>query len=230
MRAIAIIPARGGSKRLPRKNIKIFNEYPLIYYTIKAAKNSILISDVFVSTDDNEIAEVSIKYGAKVIARPTEISSDLATSNSVLVHAVEFLDENSISSDYVLTLQVTNPLRRKGLIDKAIFEFEKNGKQADSLMSVTQNVRKLGRIENGSFAPVTYELGQRSQDLNKLYYENGLIYITKTDVLRRKGSIFGDSIFPFILEDGFSEIDIDTIEDFEIAEIIYKKHKTEFEF
>ncbi len=227
---IAIIPARGGSKRLPRKNVRLFDGLPLIYYTIKAAKESKNISDVYVSTDDREITELSKKYGANVIVRPDEISGDLATSDSVLVHALEYLDKNSKPSDYLVTLQVTNPLRRDGIVDKAILEFSSHGIDSDSLISVSENKHKLGKIENNCFVPDNYSFGQRSQDLNKLYYENGLVYVTKSEVIRSKRSIFGDKIYPFIINDHYSDVDIDIIEDFEIAETIYIKHKSEFNF
>lgn len=230
MNVIAIIPARGGSKRLPKKNVRLFDGLPLIYYTIKAAKKSKIINEIYVSTDDEEIAEISKQYGANVIERPAEISGDLATSNSVLVHALDYLDQNSKLSDYLITLQVTNPLRREGIIDKAILEFNNHGINSDSLISVSENKHKLGKIENNNFVPVTYSFGQRSQDLSKLYYENGLLYVTKSDVIRSKKSIFGDNIYPFVINDHYSDIDIDTIEDFEIAESIYIKHKTDFNF
>ncbi len=227
---IAIIPARGGSKRLPGKNIKFFCGKPLIYYSIVSALHCKLIEAVYVSTDDFEIAEIAKKHGAKIIMRPKEIATDIATTTSALAHVLHELHNSGIFPDTVITLQATNPLRKPDLLNNAIIAFEEKKAEIDSLISVSENKHKLGKVENGLFIPVSYDLEQRSQDLSKLYYENGLCYITKSEVILKKESVFGDKIFPFITDNVFGSIDIDTQSDFDMGEQIFEKYKKEFNF
>jgi len=229
MKYIAIIPARGGSKRLPGKNIKLFCGKPLIYYSIIAAAKAIGINNVYVSTDDEKIADVAKEYGATIIMRPTEIASDTATTTSALQHVLSQIQIND-HPDAVITLQPTNPLRKTDLIKNAIKIFEQQKKSIDSVITVSENKCKLGKIESGLFEPVSYNLEQRSQDLSKLYFENGLLYITRAEVIQKKESVFGEKIHPFITEDLFGEVDIDTQLDFELGELIFNKYKHEFNF
>ncbi|MBL7918686.1 MAG: acylneuraminate cytidylyltransferase family protein [Bacteroidia bacterium] len=229
MKYIAIIPARGGSKRLPGKNIKLFCGKPLIYYSIIAAAKSIGISNVFVSTDDEKIATVAKEYGANIIMRPVELASDTSTTTSALQHVLSKMQPGDYPNA-VITLQPTNPLRKISLIESAIRIFEQQKENVDSVITVSENKCKLGKIENGLFEPVSYSLEQRSQDISKLYFENGLIYITKSEVIQKKESVFGEKIYPFITEDLFGDVDIDTLQDFELGELIFNKYKNEFNF
>ena len=121
MKIIAIIPARAGSKGIPRKNLKLLNGIPLIAYSIIAANQSKMIEKVIVSTDDNEIAEVSSSYGAEIVLRPNEISNDTAQSEDALLHCIDFLKSNfDYIPDLIVFLQATSPLRKKTDIDGAI--------------------------------------------------------------------------------------------------------------
>jgi CMP-N-acetylneuraminic acid synthetase len=230
MNFIAIIPARGGSKRLPGKNIKLFDGLPLISYAIKLALSNKKISKVIVSTDDDEIARVAQQYGAEIIRRPKEIAGDTATTTSALKHVLETIFYSYELPQGVITLQVTNPLRSEKLLNDCIEEFEKEYKKIDSVITVSENKHKLGEIENNRFSPTLYKLEQRSQDIKKYYFENGQIYITKSTVILEKESVFGDEVYPIIVNDIFSTIDIDTLEDFELGEIVYQKYKSKLNY
>ncbi len=225
MKYIVLIPARGGSKRLPGKNIKPFCGKPLIYYSIEAAVQAGLSVDTYVSTDDDAIAEIAIKLGAKVLRRPEHLASDTATTSVVLEDAIAQLKSQNIVCDAVITLQATNPVRFKDLLPTAIATFEKHADTIDSLMSVCENKHKLGKIQNNLYVPYSYKLGERSQDIDKLYFENGAVYITKCSTITEKKSVFGDNIFSLVSDHILGLVDIDTQEDFDLGEIIFKSYK-----
>lgn len=218
MKTIAIIPARGGSKRLPNKNVLLLNGMPLIAHSILYAQaNARVIDEVYVSTDDATIKEMAIAYGAKVIDRPIEISGDLDPTVSALQHVLKSIDEEIES---VILLQPTNPLRPENLLIEA-FEKYKSG-AFDSLFSVTRSHQKLGKIVEANFIPFNYEVGQRSQDLEPLFFENGLLYIAKAALIR-KGILISENSFPFEVDHIFAKVDIDTQDDLEYAEYLIKK-------
>lgn len=217
-KTIVIIPARGGSKRIPEKNLQLLDGEPLIAHSIKyALQFSDLIDDVYVSTDDENIQEIAVKYGAKVIDRPSVLASDTATSASVLQHALTQIEDDI---KWIILLQPTNPLRPKGLLENA-FEILKNG-DCDSLMTVTENRQKFGKINNGKLIPFNYSFGQRSQDMEPLYFENGLLYVSAAELVRQ-GKIAGDKLFPLIVNHPFAQIDIDEPDDLLLAEFYLKK-------
>jgi N-acylneuraminate cytidylyltransferase len=222
---VCIIPARGQSKRLPRKNVINFLGQPLIAHSIIMAKKSLHVNEVFVSTDDEEIADVAKIYGAKIIERPKYLSNDLATTASAIKHAVEQNEIKELNPLGILTLQPTNPLRPLNLIDEAIFSFIKFKDEIDSLISISLNKNKIGKIEHGNFIPVTYLAGQRSQDMNPTYFENGLLYLTKIDVILNCENLFGEKIKTLIVDSPFADVDIDTKQDLDWAEFIGKKYK-----
>ncbi|MBT8309721.1 MAG: acylneuraminate cytidylyltransferase family protein [Flavobacteriaceae bacterium] len=212
---IIIIPARGGSKRLPKKNLILLNEKPLIEYTLDYAKANLNIAErVIVSTDDEEIKDISLKNGIEVQKRPEELSGDNVPTVDVLKHVITELDDDF---DNVILLQVTNPLRPKDLLSKAYRTYIDGG--YSSLMTVTRNFQKFGKIVNDEFVPYNYEIGQRSQDLEPLYFENGLLYITKTSLIE-KGQIMGANNFPYIVNHPFAHVDIDTKEDLDWASFL----------
>lgn len=218
MRTIAIIPARGGSKRIPEKNIQLLGELPLIAHSILfAQKNSEIIDDIYVSTDDAEIKKTALQFGAKVIDRPVFISGDLEPTVSALKHVLE-----SINSDVenVVLLQATNPFRPENLLKEAFEKYKKE--DADSLFTVSRNHQKFGKIVNNKFQPFNYTFGQRSQDLEPLFFENGLLYITKTSLIL-KDIIISENAFPFVVNHIFAQVDIDTLEDLDYARYLYQK-------
>lgn len=220
MKTIAIIPARGGSKRLPGKNILHLGGIPLLAHSILYAKaNSAIIDEIFVTTDDPAIKEIALQFGANVIDRPTELSGDYEPTVSALKHAINVMGNNV---EHVILLQPTNPLRPKQLLSEA-WELFHSGAH-NSLMTVTRNHQKLGKIVGRQFVPFNYEIGQRSQDLDPLYFENGLLYITKTDLILNDIIVDAQG-FPMEVHHPFASVDVDTKEDFEYAEYLFKRLK-----
>jgi N-acylneuraminate cytidylyltransferase len=218
-KTIAIIPARGGSKRLPNKNIILLNGIPLLAHSILYAQaNSELIDAVYVSTEDAKIKEIALQYGAKVMDRPTAISGDLEPTVSALKHVLQSIEE----VENVIVLQPTNPLRPENLLVEAFEKFKSGG--YDSLFTVTQSHQKLGKIKGAAFEPFNYEIGQRSQDLEPLYFENGLLYITKAKAIL-EDKIITENAFPYVVNSIFAKVDIDTQEDFDYAQYLIQKPK-----
>ncbi|MFW5658876.1 MAG: cytidylyltransferase domain-containing protein [Bacteroidota bacterium] len=226
MKALACIPARGGSKRLPGKNILPFNGKPLIWYTINAARECGVFEKIVVSTDDDAIAAVAQDCGAEVLIRPPELATDTATTAQAAQHAARELDRSG-EYDVFATLQPTQPFRPKDLFAKAIAQFERE--QPDCLLTVSTNHLKLARITNGQFVPYTYQPGQRSQDLEPLYYENGLIYLTKIELVKQ-GELFGRHISPLIVDSPHARFDIDDATDFALAECYLQKNSQIYPF
>ncbi|OOV18383.1 cytidylyltransferase domain-containing protein [Flavobacterium sp. LM4] len=219
MKTIAIIPARGGSKRLPQKNIKFLGEIPLLAHSILYAQaNNDIIQEIYVSTDDEQIKQVALQFGAKIVDRPLSLSGDLEPTVSALKNVLEQIDKKI---ENVILLQATNPLRPVNLLKEA-FEIYKE-KKVDSLFTVSQNYQKLGKIENNKFIPFNYTIGQRSQDLEPLFYENGLLYISKAKLIL-KSKILSENAFPLKMNHIFANVDIDDQNDFDYAEyLLYKK-------
>jgi len=222
--SIAIIPARGGSKRIPRKNIKEFYGKPLIAYSIETAKESNLFDKIIVTTDDEEIANVAKKYGADVpFIRPKELSDDFTGTGDVVKHALEWLRENGEIYDYACTIYSTAPLLKSQYL---IEGFEKlrdsdaiNAFSATSMpfpIQRTFKVKDEGRCE--MFTPEYYMT--RSQDLEEAYQDAGQFYWTKVDQISDE-IMFGKDSIPIILPRHLVQ-DIDTLEDWQRAEIMYK--------
>lgn len=218
---LAIIPARGGSKRLPRKNILDLCGKPLIAYTIEAALKSKSISKVVVSSDDEEILNISKKFGADIIKRPIDLARDTATTFDAIKHTID----NFEKYDYIVLLQPTSPLRNEKHIDEAIQLLKE--KNAHAVISVckmehsplwSNTLPKDGSMNNFLEEEI---LKKRSQDLEKYYRLNGAIYICRTDkLLKNKDFFIKDYIFAYVM-DRESSIDIDEEIDFEIAEFFY---------
>ena len=223
MKYVMLIPARGGSKRFPGKNIYPLAGKPLLAHSIEYSRRVLPDTEVYVSTDSEEIAAVARKYGAVVIKRPVELSGDLCSSDVVLQHAATELLSLRKEFDYMIHIQATNPLRPEGMMGEAlrIIELEK----CDSLFAVTPQVRKLGHLAEGRFIPWNFTFGQRSQDMETLYFENGLLYISHRDLILN-GRIRGDSLYSLIVDHPFGFLDIDTREDFELVEYYFEKYKS----
>jgi CMP-N-acetylneuraminic acid synthetase len=219
MKTIAIIPARGGSKRLVNKNILLLGGIPLIAHSILCAKENPFIEEIYVSTDDISIKEIAIQYGAIVIDRPENLSGDLEPTVSALKHVLQNIED---AVDNVILLQATNPLRPEGLLKDAYSIFI--DQNHDSLFTVSRNYQKFGKIINGKFIPFNYKIGQRSQDLDPLFYENGLLYISKANLIL-EDKIISENAFPLEINHIFANIDIDTQEDFYYAIYLFQKSK-----
>jgi|WetSurMetagenome_2_1015567.scaffolds.fasta_scaffold00478_14 CMP-N,N'-diacetyllegionaminic acid synthase len=223
MRVLGVIPARGGSKGVPGKNIKLLAGKPLIYYTIEASKRAGLITETVVSTDSEEIAEIAKDYGAEVpFLRPPELATDTASSVDVVIHAVEFLKDKGKAFDAVCLLQPTYPFREDGFIDKAVKIFMDNN--PDSLISVLPLPDKYNphwifekSLDNFlKIATGEKEIIKRRQDLPDAFYRDGSVYITRTDVLINEHSLYGGKI-GYIVSDISRYVNIDTIEDWDKA-------------
>ena len=222
---IAIIPARGDSKGLPRKNVRFLEDKPLIAHSILDAKESKFTDKVYVSTDNLEIAEVSQKYGAEVIHRPKEIAGDTASSESALIHALSEIKKNDISPDLIVFLQCTSPIRTGTDIDNAIAKLKEEN--ADSLLSVSPSHRFLWQKVDGIAQSINYDYRRRPrrQDMQPQYVENGSIYIFKPWVLKELNNRLGGKVAFFTMSEA-ARWEIDSPLDFEIAELLLKKQET----
>lgn len=223
---IAIIPARGGSKRLPGKNTKLLGDKPLIAWTIEAAIESNVFDHVFVSTDSQEIADISKQYGAEVpFLRPEELASDTATTNDVITHLVDWFEsEFNQTPSLIAVLQPTSPFRNAKHIIEAIEEM--NDKSAKAIISVCQLehpiqfCNQLG--SDGSMADfINLENMKRTQDLKPTYRLNGALYIFDRDYVGRMQEIYSNGTYAYIMSSKLS-IDIDTQKDFDLAEYYLK--------
>ena len=203
MNILGITPARGGSKTIPRKNIKDISGKPLIAWTIEAAKESKMIDRYVVSTEDEEIAQIVRGYGVEVLPRPSELATDEVTTISVLQHAIE-----QIPCGIVVLLQDTSPIRRPGLIDECIKEFKDN--DYDSLAT--------------GFICDYIEYGKnqlRRQDIEGFFYDDGNVYVIKADIIK-KGDRCGKRIGRKVIS-RWENVEIDDEFDFWLAEHILEK-------
>lgn len=224
---LAIIPARSGSKRLPKKNLRILKGRPLLYYTIDAVKNSKYVNRIVVSTEDDTIAQVSQSYGAEIIMRPPELATDESSTISVVINVLEQLHKKEkYNPDLIVLLQPTSPLRSTEDIDNAINTFQNSSK--DSLISVTVYEHSpywAFRIEKDLLQPeFTQDSPKRSQDIPTLYRPNGAIFITRPETLLKNRSFYTNQIIPFIMPKEKS-IDIDDEFDFSLVEFLLKTNE-----
>ncbi len=227
---LAVIPVRGGSKGVPRKNIKILDGKPLLYYSIREGKKSKYIDRLVVSTEDQEIKKVAEEFGAEVIDRPEELASDTATTPDTLINVLKQLKQKDDYKPYaVLLLQATTPLRTFRDIDKAIELFL--NEDSDSVVSVCEAPAKMNphwvrKIENGLLKPYLKEDEKNPhamrQDLPKVFWRNGMIYIIKTSVLIKTRNMYGEKCIPYIMEPRY-RINIDEPTDFMFLEMLIQK-------
>ncbi len=223
MKAVAIIPARGGSKGIPRKNISPFNGKPLICWNIEAALQAELVDQVVVSTDDAEIAEVSRNAGATVIMRPDDISSDIASSEDALLHALSHINTQP---ELTVFLQCTSPLTQSADIDNCIRKLLDTG--ADSAFTATESHRFLWK-NTESASGINHDGAERKrrQDLEKEFAENGAIYVMRTAGFRQsQHRFFGKTVISEMPSTRTWEID--SREDIHVAEALSRLwNKTE---
>ncbi len=224
---LAIIPARGGSKGVPRKNIKDLCGKPLIAWTIEETLKSKYIDRIIVSTEDKEIAEISEEYDAEVpFMRPKKLSEDGTSGIEPLLHCINWLKNNqNYYPDYICTLQCTSPFRKSKHIDEALEQLFKQ--DADSIIGVCRseaNPYWMKRIENGKLIDfiASSKLYSRRQDLPIIYRLNGALYIGKTDILLKNRNWYTNNTLPYVMPSEDS-IDIDTALDFKFAEWIMKE-------
>ena len=200
MKIIAVIPARGGSKGIKNKNLKILKKKPLIYWSIKSAKESKLIEDFFVTTENLRIKKVALKYGSKVIDRPKALSKDKSKTIEVIKHAIKIT-----KADVVVCMQPTSPKRPKGIVDLCINRYLE--KKVDTLATG----RIIHNFEWGKYNNLS------RQNLKGWFWDDGSIYILKSqDILNNKW--VGKKTYKYNLEKKYNLLEIDDLEDFNIID------------
>lgn len=226
---IAIIPARGGSKRIPRKNIKPFCGRPMINWSIETALASRCFEKIIVSTDCEEIAKVAVNAGAEVpFYRPPELSGDFVTTTPVVAHAISWCIENLATPDYVCCLYATAPFIRSQDLVSGLNALR--NENCDFAFSVTRfsypiqraiRVTESGRVEMFDQS----RIHSRSQDLEDAYHDAGQFYWGKTSAWLENISVFSSNSLPIVLPRERVQ-DIDTMEDWELAEALYSLHRS----
>lgn len=227
-RVLGIIPARGGSKGLPGKNLKILINKPLIAWSIQAAKNSKYIDYFLVSTDSEEISDTAKKWGADVpFLRPKELATDEAPSSWLIEHAILFLKEKGETFDYVVLIEPTSPLRDSIDIDQALDKIEE--KSGEAIVSVCKaetihpafmfTINETGQMN--TFLPGDDFVVLRRQDLEPVYFTEGSVYISKIDAYLEKKTFYHKGTLAYIVPK-WKSIEIDDEIDFHIAETIVK--------
>lgn len=230
LRTLGLIPARGGSQRVPDKNLKPLNGKPLIAYTIEAAKQSKHVNRIVVSTDSEKIAETARQFGADVpFLRPSAISESGSTEMQFLKHALKWFAENEdYEPDLIVLLYPTSPFRKSASIDAAVEKMLEHPK-ADSLRSVrlcSEHPCKMWRIEDDHLKPYVETEDSNLHTLSyhllpTTYIQNASIYITRPRTIRNKRSYIGDTVIPLVMDESES-VDINTPLDFQFAEMIMK--------
>lgn len=222
---LCVIPARGGSKRIPRKNIKQFYGKPMIGYSIEAAIKFGNFDHVIVSTDDEEIAAISKLYGAEVpFIRPDEISNDHVGTTPVIKHAIEWFEQSNIAITEVCCLYATAPFVRADTINKAYKQWKLS--RADYCFTVTSYsfpVQRAVEITEKNRLKMFYPqfFSSRSQDLKEAYHDAGQFYWGKAEAFKTLKPLFSDFSSPYVLPRHLVQ-DIDTPEDWKRAEFMYK--------
>ncbi|MFC2034063.1 cytidylyltransferase domain-containing protein [Chloroflexota bacterium] len=228
-RIVAIIPARGGSKGIARKNIRLLHGKPLIYYAIKEALSSKYIQRTLVSTEDREIAEITSGFGAEVISRPMELAQDDTLSLHVYQQVIKHLEQaENFSPDIVVALQPTSPLRKAKDIDEAIEKFL--GAGCDSVVSVCEVEHPphwMYTLEEDRMKTVI-EGGERitrRQDAPQVYRLNGAVYVLSRNVIMEQNMVLGGDMRAYIMPSKRS-VDLDTELDFKFVELLMKEKES----
>lgn len=224
MTTVALIPARGGSKGIPRKNLAPVGGVPLVVHSIMQARAAAAIDGVFVSTDDDEIAAVAQAAGAEIIRRPPELATDAASTESAITHALSCWRDGGLVPDRIVLLQATSPFRAPGQLDAALAQFDRSG--CDSMLSVVRFVGFVWRTgADGLARPMTYEptARPRRQEIHDTVLETGSFYVFTHALFERTGSRLGGRIATFEVpaEDA---IDIDEPADLERARAHAARH------
>ncbi|WP_026944764.1 acylneuraminate cytidylyltransferase family protein [Algoriphagus marincola] len=224
MKILGLIPARGGSKGIPGKNIKLLNGKPLLAYTFESAQKSSLLSKTILSSDDAEIIQTAQELGLEVpFVRPADLADDKSPTLPVIQHALRFFLEKGENFDAVCLLQTTYPFRASGLIDKAIEKFIQM--DADALISVLPvphefNPHWVFEPDNSGLLNISTgekKIISRRQDLPPAYIRDGAIYLTKAKTLLEEGSLYGDSL-TYFETDPSNYVNLDTFQDWQKAE------------
>ncbi|WP_250657351.1 cytidylyltransferase domain-containing protein [Alkalimarinus coralli] len=224
MRVLAIIPARGGSKGVPRKNLKLLGNKPLIAYTIETALNCKAVTDLITTSDDDEILQVAESYGSMIIKRPVELAMDETKMPPVVSHVIETMRKQSVEYDTIILLQPTCPFRLTEDIDVALDMLEKGN--VDSVISVCEvgdsHPARMYQINEGGLKAFMPEWEKENrQNLPNLYHRNGVIYALKRALFEEKQTFFINNSKPLVIPKERA-INIDEALDFTIAELLVK--------
>ena len=226
---LAIIPARGGSKGIPKKNIKNLFGKPLIAWTIEQAQKSKYISKIFVSTDDEEISKFAEQYGDLVpFFRPDEFAQDNSPTSDVIFHALDTFEKRGEYYDFIIILEPTSPLRKKNDIDNAIETYFQNASTSESLVSVgeihLENPYIMKIIKNNHVLPLLENKQQfyQRQQLPNIYFPYGVIYLSSVQAMRKCGTFYQENTIPYNIE-RWQNYEIDDIFDFYCVETILKE-------
>ncbi|TDR76724.1 cytidylyltransferase domain-containing protein [Paludibacterium purpuratum] len=224
MDILIIIPARGGSKRIPKKNIALLAGKPLLAYTLEAIKETNLADNVIVSTDDDDIAATVARAGVRALHRPKEICVDNASTESALLHALHTVREEGYFPDWIMTLPPTSPFRTAEIIRRFVEALDCVAQDIDCIMSVTENRGDFWLYDaDGQFRRLFPDAPRRQQDRQPLFEENSALYLTRTTALESTGSILGCKVLgiPISAIEGF---DINTPEDLKLADAIMRRN------
>lgn len=219
MKYLVVIPARGGSKGIPHKNIYKVAGKPLLSYAIEAMLEANVDCDIAVSTDDEAIADVARQYEKViVIKRPDEISGDTAKTEDALIHAVQYMGEQGKVYDAVVTLQATSPLRKPDTIRAFLDTFETKNAAYDAQLTLNENRSDFWvQHEDGSFGRLDPKAPRRRQERKPLYVENSCIYVTKTQALLDTRFVLGTNPAGYIIDE-VEAVDINEWADIALAE------------
>lgn len=224
MRLLALITARGGSKRLPGKNIRPLGGVPLILWSVAAAHGIPEICEILVSTDDAAIAETAAAGGAMVPwLRPANLATDTASSLAVCLHALDWYEDRHGAVDGLLLLQPTSPFRKRETVERGVELFREHGRPVVAVSPALTHPSWCYRIEDGVLRPYVEDggLDLRSQDLSPAYAANGSLYIVGSADLRRHQSLYGDGApLPLFVTEREESLDIDTAFDWAVAEMV----------
>jgi len=219
---IAIIPARGGSKGIPNKNIINFCGKPLIAWTIEQCIKAEDVNEVWVSSDDDDILDIAKQYGAKTIKRPCDISGDTATSESAWLHAIDFLQQKNIPLDVILAPQVTSPLRETIDINNAISKFVEGGYDSMFSSSTTDDLFFWEESDAGiDSVNYDYKNRKRRQDIKEQIIENGSFYLFKPEIIKKYNNRFGGKIGHSKME-FWKMFEIDNLDDLKMCQLLMK--------
>jgi CMP-N-acetylneuraminic acid synthetase len=208
------VPARGGSKGLPNKNLLPIAGEPLVARAVRIALEAELLNGVVCSTDSDEIVAAAAAAGAEVVRRPAELAGDDSPTEDALIHV---LDTLGTEPDYVVTLEPTSPLRTARLIDECVRRAIEN--DADAVITVAPSVESWGRLENGVFRHLDPAAPRRRQLRTPLYRESSTVYVTRSSYLRAARSVLAEPLYAVVVDE-HEAVDVNTAEDVAVAEAL----------
>ncbi|MBA4283791.1 MAG: acylneuraminate cytidylyltransferase family protein [Candidatus Puniceispirillum sp.] len=218
-----VIPARKNSKRFPKKNKALLAGLPLITHSIQyALTEGIPSNQIWVNSDDPEILDIAREFGVQCYRRSDHLAEDTTSTAEVLSDQLEYFNQEGITCEAIVLLQVTNPFRPKGRLLNMVKQLLDSDRS--SLFTISPLNKKFGKITDEIFEPVNYIPGQRMQDLEPLYYENGCIYVSRISLIEQ-AKVIGEDAIAVILDDLLFSVDIDEKHDLELAEALVRIKK-----